>query len=416
MKYLPTRRWVIFILGTLLYVISQFYRVSMTVITSDLVTDLSLSPQQLGTCSAIFFYGFALTQIPIILYLDRIGPRVCMTVLTVFGIGGTVLFATAQSINGLLLGRMLMGIGMACNLMGSFKLVTQWFSPARFATLTTLIASIGTVGNLLAATPLVYLVQMTGWRAAFMLCALFNLLLVTVFCLVVRNHPEGDESPSMTDSVQSQSAPLLSGAVQLFRLKDYWMISLGTFCRYGAFAAVQALWAGPYLMTVMGYSVVTTGHLVLLLNIGFIVGGPIFGALSDRLIRSRKIVVVLGLAGFAVSLAILVGLPPRTSIIVIALVFSTIGLFSSAGTIMYPHIIELMPPQLSGTATTGINLFSMAGAAVFLQGLGVLMQWLATQTPLASVRFGLCFGLCSVLLGLTACLYTIGTKETLSSP
>lgn len=413
MKSTHTRQWVIFTLTTLLFIMSQFYRVSMAVITPHLERDLALTPQQLGTSSAVFFYAFALTQIPIGIYLDRIGARVTMTVLTLVGIGGALIFAFAQSFAVLLLGRTLMGIGMACNFMGSLKLITQWFSPARFATLTALTASIGTAGNVIAATPLVYLVQAVGWRSAFGLCAFFNLFLVIIFFLVVRNRPA---EPALrfieTEPFRSLLSPF-SGVMQLFRIRDYWIISLGTFCRYGAFAAVQALWAGPFLMQVMNYSQVLTGNILLLLNLGFILGGPFFGTLSDSLLRSRKKVIVPGVTGLAAILAILTILPEEAPLWVTALLFFGIGLFSSAGTIMYPHIKEFMPPELAGTAVTGINFFTMAGAAVFLQGLGTLMQWFYPQATMGRSAFMAAFGLCGSLLAAAMILYSLLTRETL---
>ena len=59
-------------------------------------------------------------------------------------------------------GRVLIGIGMACSLMGTLKLITLWYAPRHFGTLSALVFSLGTVGNLVAATPLVLMVQAMG--------------------------------------------------------------------------------------------------------------------------------------------------------------------------------------------------------------------------------------------------------------
>ena len=83
-----SRRWLIFTLSTSLFLISQFYRVSNAVIAPLLIQDLSLDTEGLGLISASFFYAFALTQIPISLFLDKIGPRVLMTALSAIGILG----------------------------------------------------------------------------------------------------------------------------------------------------------------------------------------------------------------------------------------------------------------------------------------------------------------------------------------
>jgi fucose permease len=54
-----SRRWIIFILATSHFFLSQFYRVSNAVIAPELIRDLSLDTAGLGLMSAAFFYGFA---------------------------------------------------------------------------------------------------------------------------------------------------------------------------------------------------------------------------------------------------------------------------------------------------------------------------------------------------------------------
>ena len=146
-------RWIIFILATSHFFLSQFYRTSSAVIATQLIQDLALDTEGLGLLSASFFYGFAVTQIPIGLLLDKVGPRKLMTILSLTGILGAFVFSVADSLGMGLFGRILLGIGMACNLMGTFKLLTQWFEPLIFATLSGIVISIGTLGNIVATTP-----------------------------------------------------------------------------------------------------------------------------------------------------------------------------------------------------------------------------------------------------------------------
>ncbi|MGD2024180.1 MAG: MFS transporter, partial [Desulfobacterales bacterium] len=185
-----SRRWIIFILATSHFFLSQFYRTSTAVIAPELIRDLSLNTEGLGLLSASFFYGFALTQIPISVLLDKVGPRWMMTVLSLMGVVGAILFSIADSLGLGLIGRVLLGIGMACNLMGTFKLLTEWFEPFVFATLSGLVVSIGTFGNMVSATPLVMLVEQMGWRHSFQLIAGINLILTLTLVGVVRDRPD----------------------------------------------------------------------------------------------------------------------------------------------------------------------------------------------------------------------------------
>ena len=152
------RPWLVFTISCSLFFLSQFYRVSNAVIAPQLLSDLSVDTKGLGLISASFFYAFALTQIPISLLLDKVGPRLMMTTLSAIGIFGALIFSWADSLTYAVGGRVLLGIGMACNLMGTYKLLTLWFSPRSFATLAGIVVALGTAGNMVATTPLVVLV------------------------------------------------------------------------------------------------------------------------------------------------------------------------------------------------------------------------------------------------------------------
>jgi sugar phosphate permease len=251
-----------------------------------------------------------------------------------------------------------------------------------------------------------------GWRATFLVLAGVNLLLAVVFFLVVRDRPDRPSPRQTVDSGSVDPTGALAGVRALFAEKDYWIISLGTFCRYGIYAAVQALWAGPYLMQVLGVSPVETGNLLFLMSIGIIVGSPVCGWLSDAVVGSRKSLVVIGLAGMLAVLLVFTRLSAGVGFFPLALLFFGFGFFSSAGQIMYAHIKERMPIERAGTAMTGINFFTMAGVAFFLQGLGTLMQRFYPEASLGADAFNGAFYFCAGCLLVTALLY-LATRETL---
>ncbi len=407
----PIRRWLIFLIACLLFLLSQFYRASVAVITPDLIRDLGMDTRGLSLISAAFFYAFALMQIPISMYLDGIGPRVSMAALSLIAVMGAVMFALGHSLSVLVTGRMLIGIGMACNLMGTLKLITLWFTPRRFATLSTLVFSLGTVGNLIAATPLVLMVQAMGWRNSFLFIAGINLVLTVLFYIIARDRPESSESRDIPKAASTQIREILANLRQLFGEKDYWIISLGTFCRYGIFAAVQSLWAAPFLINVIGVSVVSAGNLLLLMSMGMVIGSPFCGWLSDVVLKNRKGIIVSGLIAMGAVLALLTRLSSDTSMTLLCILFFGFGFISSSGGIMYAHIKEQVPAERAGTAMTGINFFTMIGVASFLQGLGNMMQFLHPQESLGNSAFTDAFLFCAVCLWITAFFYMF-TVET----
>ena len=406
------KRWIVFLIACLLFVLSQFYRASVAVISPDLIAELALDTPQLSLISAAFFYAFALMQIPISMYLDGIGPRISMTVLSLVAVAGSVVFALGHSVSVLVAGRLLMGIGMACNLMGTLKIITLWFSPRYFATLSALVVSTGTMGNLVAATPLVLLAQAMGWRNSFLVMAVINLILVVLFFSIARDRPQTPLLADVPREASTRLSDIVQSLLRLFKEKDYWIISLGTFCRYGIFAAVQALWAGPFLIHALDVAPVSAGNLLVLTSVGIVVGSPVFGWLSDTVFRHRKGLVIAGLLGMAAILVILTRLSSGTGMLVLSILFFSFGFFGSAGGIMYAHIKERMPPERAGAAMTGINFFTMMGVAVFLQGLGNMMKYLHPDDSMGNAAFVDGFGFCAACLGVTVVCYLF-TVETL---
>ena len=101
---------------SLAYVLSQFFRSFLAVLTGILGQDIGATPDDLSTASGLWFLSFALMQIPVGGALDRIGPRLTSAVLFLIGgAGGAALFAMAQSALHVKLAMLLIGIG--CSLL-----------------------------------------------------------------------------------------------------------------------------------------------------------------------------------------------------------------------------------------------------------------------------------------------------------
>ncbi|MBU1451572.1 MAG: MFS transporter [Proteobacteria bacterium] len=361
------RAWAVYAVCLCGFMMSMFYRVSVTVISPQLAADLGLSVSQLSDLSAAFFYAFAAAQIPLGIFLDRWGARLSMTLLNGVAVAGALTFALAQGGGMATVGRVLLGLGVSGNMIGAMLLVASWFPPRRFATLTGAMVGAGTAGQLLAATPLVYLTQATGWRGAFALAAALNVLQAAACWWVIRDTPLGVEPPRA-----ARENPL-KGLGQLFRHSYYWIISLGAFFRYGCLMALQGLWAGPYLMKGLGLDQVQAGNILLFVPLGYMIGLPLWGRISDEVLASRKRVILMSLFGSAL-LTLSLGLMQGVPVWVLYALFLGLGFMSAPGQIMYPHIKELLPPHLAARALTGINLYTMLGAASLMQMAGLLVE------------------------------------------
>src|SRR5690606_5082353 len=112
------------------YVLSQFYRAFLAVLTPALGADLGATPADLGRASGLWFLCFALMQLPVGWALDRIGPRWTTAVLLALGGGGgATLFALATSPLHIQVAMGLIGIGCAPVLMAGYFIFARVYPP-----------------------------------------------------------------------------------------------------------------------------------------------------------------------------------------------------------------------------------------------------------------------------------------------
>lgn len=390
------RFWAIFCTVSVLFIFSMFYRVSNAVIAPDLVREFQLSAENLGMLGGAFFYSFALMQIPMGVMLDRIGPRVVMTVFGLLGATGAFVFAESQTFVAAVIGRILIGAGMACALMGSFKIFVLRFSPSKFSTLSGSLVSIGALGAILATSPLAWLAIHLGWRITFRAAGCITALCsALIFWVTKGTETKGKGSGDNPNGVE-KNIPMRELLHLVAGNLSFWQIATFAFFRYGTFVALQGLWLGTYLMDVKNFSPVQAGNILMMLSVGYIAGAPIGGYLADRVVRSAKVTGLCSVILYTLCILPLTGIVDVRNPVHWGILFCMIGFFNSPGTLAYTHVKNLYPIQLSGTVIAAVNFFVMAGGAILTPLLGVVIEAMTPQgqtyaAPAYHTAFLICF-------------------------
>ena len=113
----------------LAYLLSQFFRSFLAVLSSVLATDIGAQPDDLAYALGLLFLVFAIMQIPVGWGLDRVGPRLVSSILLlVGGGGGAFLFSYAQNPTHINLSMALFGIGCSPVLMASYYIFVRSLS------------------------------------------------------------------------------------------------------------------------------------------------------------------------------------------------------------------------------------------------------------------------------------------------
>ena len=135
--------------------------------------------------TSVYFLVFAAAQLPFGVLLDRHGPRTIQSALLLLASAGALVFALADGLVGLMLGRALIGLGVALALMAGFKAIVLWFPPERLALANGWFVMLGALGAVTATAPAELVVQAIGWRGLFAVLAGLSAL-AALLVLIVR--------------------------------------------------------------------------------------------------------------------------------------------------------------------------------------------------------------------------------------
>ncbi|WP_050604559.1 MFS transporter [Ruegeria sp. 6PALISEP08] len=332
------------------YVLSQFFRAFLAVLSLDLEKDIGATPEDLAFASGLWFLVFAAMQIPVGWALDKVGPRLTTAVLLLIGgAGGAAVFAVASSPLHINIAMGLIGVGCSPVLMASYFIFAREYPPARFATLAAVMLGVGSVGNLVASYPTAIAVEWMGWRATMVGLAVISAAIALGILLTVHD-PEKVETEHKGSLLDLLKEPAL------------WLILPLMMVAYAPSAALRGLWAGPYLNDVFGLSTTQIGTATLVMGTAMIAGTFVYGPL-DRVFGTRKWVIFAGNALGAVALTLLC-LWIDNAIWLSVLLLAIIGFVGASFPVIMAHGRAFVPPHLVGRGVTLLNLFGIGGAGV----------------------------------------------------
>jgi sugar phosphate permease len=431
-------RWLLFAILALAYSFVYFHRNCLSVVTDDLATKFQVTAKAIGVLGSIYFWCYAVMQFPAGLLSDSVGPRRTVTFSLLLATAGSLLFALAPTFGVAQAARVMVGLGASMVFIPTMKILAQWFRAREFAFMSGLMQAAGGLGILAATSLLSLLVTHTGWQWSFGIVAACMLVLVLAAWWIVRDRPADKGWPSITEidhqedvaqppsagkepitpggggAAEQKKIGLLQGVRMVLAQKYFWPVALWFFFDCGIFFGFGSLWSGPYLGHVYDMNKVQCGGILSMLAWGMVLGGPVLGLLSQRILRSRRKTFTLCTSALVILLLALVLFPTglsRTALVVWFLLFSVC---SSAIVIMgFTTTKELFPVEIAGTCVGMVNFFPFAGGAIFQHLLGHVLDAYernaAGHYPLEAYRMVLLVLLAASVLSL-ACTFLM--KET----
>lgn len=386
------------------YFFSYLYRTVNAVIGPDLALEVGLTAGQLGMLSSAYFITFAAAQIPIGVFLDSHGPRRVETVLLVIAALGALLFAIGDTLWGLVLGRALIGLGVAACLMGSFKAMSEWFPMDRLPLMNGLVVAFGGLGAMVATAPTEALVAEIGWRYGFVALSIATALVAVAIWFVVPERVRAGSSEPLSVRI--------GGLKGIFTSRAFWRIAPLAAFSQGSFLAIQTLWAGPWLRDVAGLDSRTVSFVLLAGAAGFVAGNLAAGLAAERLARRGIPPIIVAGAGMAAFMVVqvLVLLEWTTFPVLLWFAFGAMG---TTGVLAFSVLARTFSAGLAGRANTAQNLMIFAMAFALQWGMGeVINIWPVTADGgYAATGYQAAFGMALVLQAVAFVWLVLGRER-----
>lgn len=390
-----------------------FLRVSPGVMQGGMKSFFSISATELGFLASAYYYAYALFQVPSGLMIDRYGARIWLTIGCLLCGGGALMMALANNFPLAIVGRLSIGAGSAFALVGTLKIATEWFSPARYGVLSGLTLTIGTLGALMGGAPLANLVTHFGWQEVLLITGAAGLCLAIVLYALMRDNQE-----ALLDT-DAGDAKVWTCVWEVVKNGQSWIPGIFGGALYIPICIIGELWGTPFMMQQCQTSVGEAAGVVSLIFGGLAVGSPFFGWLSDTL-RRRKSVAIGGTFLALITSLLIIWLPTQ-SIAVFSVLIALLGVFLGCQILMFPIVREVNPSHVEGFTAGFCNMVAMVITSFSLPLVGKILDIYNPQEQcleissysLESLRFGL--GLVPVTLLLTLVVLFF-VRETYARP
>lgn len=377
----------------LAYVLSQFYRAFLAVLTPDLVTDLGMTPEDLAMASNLWFAAFALAQVPIGEALDRVGPRLTAGGLLVLVALGAAVFAAATGPWGVILAMGLIGLGCAPALMAAYFIFARSYSAAAFGTFAGAVAGLGSLGNVFSALPYAWVVGLVGWRASVWGLAVMSLAVAVAGLALIRDpaRVEGHGKGSILD---------------LLRDRRLWPVfAMMAVCYYPA-AGLRDLWVGPWARDVFQFGETQIGQLTLAMGLAMGLGNFLYG-MMERFRDHRRTIIIGGNLVAAACLLALAGWPQPGIGWAYVLLFG-LGLFGTSFPLVMSYGKGMLPKAMLGRGVTLLNFFGIGATGIAQIATGRMFGAMGPEA--GADRYGMVFAVFGVTLLMGLAAFALGRR------
>lgn len=405
-------RWIVYGILVLCYFFVFLHRLAVGVIKTELIEEFAMTPVGFATLGSMYFYAYALMQIPTGILADTLGARITVAVGSVVTALGSILFGLAPGVAFAYAGRLLVGLGVSVTFISVAKIQTMWFKEKEFGTMTGLTSLIGNTGGIVAQTPLALLVAAFTWRTTFVGFGIISLIIAALCFLFVRNKPQDMNLPSIAEIegreevvAPQEKVSVREGLKGVFSNKRVIAPFLFLMLYSAVFLTFAGTWGVSYVRDVYGLTTIEASKYILYMMLAQAAANISIGVISDKIKSRKKPLIVLGALASASWVIITLGGKLSLPLFAILLVIFSFSVTCLA--MAWSIGKEVCNPKYSGMAVSVVNTGGFVGAAIGPAIFGALLNQNGSGIAMYQSAMFFLAGLC--LAGYISSLFA---KET----
>lgn len=359
-------------LASLFYLYEFFLQVFLSTISSQIMVQFHLDASDFSIMNAGYFLPYSLMQIPVGILVDRFGARPLLTIAIGAAATGVLWFSNISTFELGFLSRFFMGFGSSFAYVSLLVLALNWFPKKHFGLMVGLANFLGATGPFLAGGPLSLLLNAFdhNWRLILVYISILGFVLAACVGFFVRNGPGRKKGAIIhLDPYKEKLSVRLK---LLAKNRQAWIIVFYSGFVYVSTPLLGAYWGTGYLIS-RGLSQTIAATLSSFLWIGFAIGGPLTGKISDQMKRRKPILAFSPFLGLIGSLFLLFF--PTQELFLLTLFFFMIGFASAGCSIAFASISEHVQASVQATAIGFNNSMITFFAALFPPIAGFLIEW-----------------------------------------
>ncbi len=338
------------------------------IIVEPLMNDFNISAFDAALIISGFYYMYISLQIPVGLLMDKIGPKLLLSVGALVCGVGCIIFSQTHIFYVAFFARLFMGMGASFAFIGTLYIIREWFPIERYAFLIGMSEMLGMIWAIVGILVFSAFLHSFGWRLCLFTCGCFFLTSGILSAFIISNHNPKRKIVKLAGI----SLTLWQRFRIVIRSTLAWQNALYCGLMFSVVTVFVALWEPPFLKEALNISLSEAATIDTMAFIGIAIGCPLYGLVSQKYQKRRPFLILSGITT-TLLFAIVIYYPPATFAKMCFLTF-LIGFCCSGYILCFAISDEISLNKVKNTYTGFTNAICVVTAPLLQPVVGYILD------------------------------------------